>query len=422
MLALDQVAAHVQSLGCGDVAGLLEIAHDQAGKQSKGLLEGDTPRHVRQLLRDRNLLPVSVTEVAKKEARRQRSFSLRRGMSAGELALITRQLASLSQSGLPLEEALLAVSQQNDQPRTKSMLMGVRAKVMEGHTLADGLSEFPQAFPELYRATVSAGEQSGHLDVVLERLAEYTEARQELRQRVTNALVYPIALVVMAVGIISFMLATVVPKIVNVFENTAAELPALTSGLIASSDFLRAYWLLVIIGLGILSYATWWILQKDVPRRRYHAALLRMPIVGRLTRGINTARFTRTLSILAGSGVPILESLNISAEVIENLPMRDAVMDATLRVREGGSISKSLAASKLFPPMMIHLVSSGEAGGRLEEMLSRAAAGQEREVDGLIAALLGILQPLLIVIMGAIVLTIVLAILLPIFEINNLIR
>lgn len=398
------------------------VAMNKSGKQAKGLLEGDTPKHVRQLLRDRDLLPISVTEVAQKEARRQRSFSLRRGMSSAELALITRQLASLSQSGLPLEEALLAVSQQNDQPRTKSMLLGVRAKVMEGHTLADGFSEFPQAFPELYRATVAAGEQSGHLDVVLERLADYTEARQELRQRVTNALVYPIVLVVMAVAIISFMLATVVPKIVSVFENTSAELPALTSGLIASSDFLRSYWVLVIIGVGILTYATWWVLQKDAPRRRYHATLLGMPVVGRLTRGINTARFTRTLSILAGSGVPILEALNISAEVIENLPMRDAVMEATLRVREGASISKSLAASKLFPPMMIHLISSGEAGGRLEEMLSRAAAGQEREVDGLIAALLGILQPLLIIIMGAIVLTIVLAILLPIFEINNLIR
>jgi len=398
------------------------VAMDQAGKQSKGLLEGDTPRHVRQLLRDRDLFPVSVTEVAQREARRQRSFSLRRGMSSAELALITRQLASLSQSGLPLEEALLAVSQQNDQPRTKSILLGVRAKVMEGHPLADGFSEFPQAFPELYRATVAAGEQSGHLDVVLERLADYTEARQELRQRITNALVYPIALVVMAVGIISFMLATVVPKIVSVFENTAAELPPLTSGLIATSDFLRDHWGLLLVGLGLVLYGAWWVLQQEAPRRRYHAVLLRMPIIGRLTRGVNTARFTRTLSILAGSGVPILEALKISAEVIENLPMRDAVTEATLRVREGASISKSLAASKLFPPMMIHLISSGEAGGRLEEMLSRAAAGQEREVDGLIAALLGILQPLLIVIMGAIVLTIVLAILLPIFEINNLIR
>jgi general secretion pathway protein F len=178
----------------------------------------------------------------------------------------------------------------------------------------------------------------------------------------------------------------------------------------------------VIIGCALLAWLTWWILQKEVPRRRYHSILLSTPIIGRLTRGVNTARFTRTLSILAGSGVPILQALKISAEVIENVPMRDAVTDATLRVREGASISKSLAASKLFPPMMIHLVSSGEAGGRLEEMLSRSAAGQEREVDGLIAALLGILQPLLIVIMGAIVLIIVLAILLPIFEINNLIQ
>ena len=398
------------------------VAMDQSGKRSKGLLEGDTPKHVRQILRDRKLYPVSVTEVAQKEARRQRSFSLRRGLSSAELALITRQLASLSQSGLPLEEALLAVAQQNDQTRSKSILLGVRAKVIEGHALADGLREFPQAFPELYCATVAAGEQSGHLDVVLERLADYTEARQELRQRVTNALVYPIALVVMAVGIISFMLATVVPKIVSVFENTSAELPALTSGLIATSDFLRAYWPFLIVAMVALGWLAWWVLQRDGPRRRFHRALLRMPIINRLTRGVNTARFTRTLSILAGSGVPILESLKISAEVVENLPMRDAITEASIRVREGASISKSLAASKLFPPMMIHLISSGEAGGRLEEMLARAASGQEREVDGLIATLLGILQPLLIVIMGAIVLTIVLAILLPIFEINNLIR
>jgi general secretion pathway protein F len=398
------------------------VAMDQAGKQSKGLLEGDTPKHIRQLLRDRQLLPVSVTEVANKEANRQRSFSFRKGISSAELALVTRQLASLAQAGMPLEETLLAVSQQNDNPRTKSILLGVRGKVMEGHTLADGLGEFPQAFPELYRATVAAGEQSGHLDIVLERLADYTESRQELRQNITNAMVYPIALVVMALGIIGFMLATVVPKIVGVFESTKAELPGLTSGLIAISDFLRDHWLLLGIGIAAAFYGIWWVLQREGPRRSYHSFLLSMPITGRLTRGINTARFTRTLSILAGSGVAILEALKIASEVIENLPMRDAVTEATIRVREGGSISKSLAASKLFPPMMIHLISSGEAGGKLEEMLDRAAAGQEREVNGLIAALLGILQPLIIVLMGGIVLLIVLAILLPIFEINNLIR
>ncbi len=398
------------------------VALDKAGKESKGLLEGDTPKHVRQILRERNLLPVQVTEVAQKEAKRQSTFSLRRGISTGELALVTRQLASLAQSGLPLEEALLAVSQQNDQPRTKSILLGVRSKVMEGHTMADGLSEFPQAFPELYRATIAAGEQSGHLDVVLDRLADYTEARQELRQRITNAMIYPITLVVMAIAIISFMLATVVPKIVGVFENTAAELPGLTRGMIATSDFLRDNWLWLIIGMSAFVYGVWRLLQKDGPRRRYHRFMLGMPVFGRLTRGVNTARFTRTFSILTGSGVPVLEAMKISAEVIENLPMRDAVNEAAIRVREGGSISKSLEMSKLFPPMMIHLVASGEAGGRLEEMLTRAATGQEREVNGLIAALLGILEPLLIIFMGGVVLTIVLAILLPIFEINNLIQ
>jgi general secretion pathway protein F len=398
------------------------LALDSAGKEAKGLIEGDTPKHVRQILRERRLIPVKVTEVAQREARRQRSFSLRRGISPSELALVTRQLASLSQSGLPLEESLLAVSQQNEQPRTKSILLGVRSKVMEGHTLADGLAEFPQAFPELYRATIAAGEQSGHLDVVLERLADYTESRHELRQRITNAMIYPIALVVMAIAIISFMLATVVPKIADVFTNTSAELPALTRGMIASSDFLRDHWLLVLMGLAALGYSIWWLLQRPGPKRRYHQFLLRVPIVSRLTRGINTARFTRTFSILAGSGVPILEAMKISAAVIENLPMRDAVNDAAVRVREGASISKSLHSSRLFPPMMIHLVSSGEAGGKLGEMLTRVADGQEREVDGLIAALLGILQPLLIVIMGGVVLTIVLAILLPIFEINNLIQ
>lgn len=397
------------------------VALDQSGKESRGLIEGDTPKHVRQILRDRSLLPVAVTEVAQKEARRQSTFSLRSGISAAELAIITRQLASLAQSGLPLEEALLAVGQQNDHARTKSIVLGVRSKVMEGHTLADGLREFPQAFPELYRSTVAAGEQSGHLDVVLDRLADYTEARQELRQRINNAMVYPIALVVMSIAIISFMLASVVPRIVGIFENTKGQLPALTRGLIATSDFLRDHWVLILLFLGATIYGVWRLLREEGPRRKYHRMLLRMPIAGRLARGVNTARFTRTLSILAGSGVPILEALKISASVIENLPMRDAVTEAALRVREGGSISQSLATSRLFPPMMIHLIASGETGGKLEEMLSRTADYQEREVDGLIATLLGILQPLLIVIMGAVVMTIVLAILLPIFEINNLI-
>ena len=398
------------------------VAVDKAGKKSKGLLEGDTAKQVRQMLRERQLLPIQVAEVTEKESRRQTSFSLRRGVSARDLALLTRQLSTLSQSGMPLEEALLAVSQQNEQPRLKSILLGVRSRVMEGHTLADGLSDFPQAFPELYRATVAAGEQSGHLDAVLERLADYTESRQALRQRVSNALIYPIVLVVMALGIISFMLAFVVPKVVSVFENTGQALPGLTRGLIAVSDFLRDHWIALGVILALFIVGVWKLLQLPGPRRRYHRLLLRLPLVARLTQGLNTARFTRTFSILAGSGVPILEALRISSQVLNNIPMREAVDEASLRVREGGSISRALSVSKLFPPMTIHLISSGEASGQLEDMLSRAASNQEREIDGLIATMLGILEPMLIVFMGGVVLTIVLAVLLPIFEINNLIQ
>ncbi|MBT8078669.1 MAG: type II secretion system inner membrane protein GspF [Gammaproteobacteria bacterium] len=398
------------------------VAVDKSGKETRGLLEGDTAKHVRQTLRERSLLPVKVTEVARKEARRQTTFSVRKGLSASELAVITRQLATLSQSGLPLEEALLAVSQQNDQPRTKSILLGVRSKVMEGHTLADGLADFPQAFPDLYRATVAAGEQSGHLDVVLERLAEFTESRQVLQQQVRNALIYPIALVVTAVGIISFMLAYVVPKVVYIFENYGQELPLLTRIMITSSDIIRDYWIVIIAVIGIVIVAIRKLLKQEGPRRKYHRMLLRLPVIRKLTQGINTARFTQTLSILSGSGVPILEALRIGSQVIVNIPMREAVEEASLRVREGAMISKSLAASKLFPPLTMHLISSGEASGKLEEMLARAASNQEREVDGLIATLLGILQPLLVIVMAAIVLLIVLAILLPIFEINTLIQ
>lgn len=397
------------------------VALDAAGKQSKGLLEGDTPKHVRQILRERQLLPVKVSEVSRKDTKQQSSFSTRRGLSATELALLTRQLATLTGSGLPLEEALLAVSQQSENPRAQSILMGVRSKVMEGHALADGLGDFPQAFPELYRATVSAGEQSGHLDEVLDRLAEFTESRQQLQQQVRNALIYPIALVVTAIGIISFMLAYVVPTVAGIFDNYDRQLPILTRIMIAASDFIRDYWMIIIVAGFATVIGLKRLLKNEGPRRRWHYILLKIPLISRLTRGINTARFTQTLSILAGSSVPILEALRIAATVVVNIPMREAVEEAASRIREGASISKSLAASKLFPPMTTHLIASGESSGRLEDMLSRAAQNQEREVDGLISTMLGIMQPLIVIIMAAIVLMIVLAILLPIFELNNLI-
>jgi general secretion pathway protein F len=400
-------------------------ALDSAGRQHKGVLEGDTARQVRSLLREKSLLPVTVAEVAAQESRAQRasgSFSLLKRVSTGDLSLLTRQLATLVRAGLPLEESLLAVSQQTERPRVQGILLGVRARVMEGHTLAAGLADFPRVFPEIYRATVAAGEQSGHLDAVLERLAEYTESREVLRQKVLGAMLYPIVLTVMSFAIVSLLLAYVVPKVVAVFENSKSKLPLMTRVLVTLSDLIRHYgiWLLLAVVVCIVLFVRW---QRDpAHRRQVHRWLLRVPLIGRLLRGFNTARFTRTLSILTASAVPVLDALRIAGEVVTNLPMRDAVTEATARVREGAPIGRSLAASRLFPPMTIHLISSGEGSGQLENMLERAALNQERELEGLVTALTGLLGPLLIVFMGLFVMGIVFAMLLPIFEMNSLIR
>jgi len=396
-------------------------AVDPRGKERTGVIEGDTPRRVRQLLREQDLLPLSVTEIAEKESTRQQSFTIRRTLSSNDLALITRQIATLVHSGMPVEEALVAVGEQSETPRVKSIVMGVRAKVMEGHTLADGLGEFPKAFPELYRATVSAGEQSGHLDRVLERLADYTESRQELQQTVLKAMIYPIVLSILAMLIVSGLLVYVVPKVTAVFANQGQELPGLTVAVIAASDFVSAYGLYCVGLIAIIAWGASRLLKKPGPRREFHAFLLRIPLIGRLIRGFNTARFTSTFSILTGSGVPVLESLNISGQVVTNLPMRDAVAEAAGRIREGAPIGKSLETGGYFPPMCIHLISSGEASGELENMLGRAASNQERELNGLIAILLGLLEPAMIIGMGIVVLIIVLAILMPIFELNQLV-
>jgi len=398
------------------------VAVDPGGKEHRGVLEGDTPRHVRQLLRERQLLPVEVAEIEERERKTKRQFAFFKGISGLDLALLTRQLATLAKAGLPLDEALLAVSEHTEKPRLKSIILGVRAKVLEGHSLASGLDEFPHAFPTVYRATVMAGEQAGQLDNVLDRLADYTESRHGLRQKVTQAMVYPVLLTSIALVIIVVMLIVVVPKVVGVFETTGQQLPLMTRVLIALSDFVQHWWYLIIaVIVGTIFIVVRALKHEDV-RRRVHGWILRAPIFGRVTRGLNTARFTRTLSILTASGVPALEALRISATVVANLPMRAAVEDAAVRVREGGAIGRSLGQSKLFPPMSVHLISSGEASGELDSMLERAANHQESEIDSLLSTMLAVLEPLLIVVMGGMVLLIVMAILLPISQINQLVR
>lgn len=396
-------------------------AVDSSGKPVQGVLEGDNARQVRQLLRERHLLPLEVTEVAEKEKKR-RKLGFRKGISATDLALFTRQLATLVRAGLPLEEALRAVSQQTEKSRVSSILMGVRSRLMEGHPLAVGMADFPMAFPEMYRATVAAGEQSGHLDMVLERLADYTESRQILRQKLSSAAIYPIVLSVMAILIVTGMLVFVVPKIVGIFEDSNQKLPFLTTALITVSHMIRDYGLLGLVAIagGVFAFKRW--LRKKSAQRRVHGFLLRLPLVARLVRGFNNARFTRTLSILSGSGVPVLESMRIAGSVIANLPMWEAVEEATMRVREGATISHSLAARGLFPPMTVHLIASGEASGKLDEMLERAAENQERELDGLIGAMLSILEPALIIVMAIFVFIIVIAILLPIFQLQQIVQ
>ena len=396
---------------------------DASGREKKGVMEGDAPRQVRQQLREKGLVPLEVQEVAQRETRSRKQFSLfRRGISATDLALITRQLATLVRAALPLEECLRAVSQQTDRPRLKSMLLAVRSRVMEGHTLAAGLSDFKHVFPELYRTTVEAGEASGHLDRVLERLADYTENRQQMRQKIQLAVFYPAMLTIVAILVVGGLMTYVVPQVVQVFDNIGQNLPPLTTGMIAVSDFMRNYGLLMLLSLVAAGIVFSVLLRNEDNRRRFHRLQLSLPLIGRLVRGMNTGRFARTFSILTASGVAVLEALRISAQVVSNLPMRDAVDEAAARVREGASIAAALENSGYFPPMTVHLIASGESSGKLEEMLERAAINQEREIETMIAALLGLFEPMLILVMGGVVLVIVLAILLPIFDLNQLVQ
>jgi general secretion pathway protein F len=397
-------------------------ALDTAGREHRGVLDGDSARQVRQLLRDQALLPVVVSEVTDAEPKRVFRISFGSGISTTDLALLTRQLSTLVRSGIPLEEALLAVSQQSEKARVQSVVAGVRARVLEGRTLAEGLGAFPKVFPEIYRATVSAGEQSGHLDAVLERMADYTENRQVLQQKIRNAMIYPVLLTVICLSIVGVLLGYVVPEVVRVFEAGERELPILTRLLIGASDFLRAWWwlLLLAVAAAVWAFRRW--LREPASRRRFDLMKLRLPIIGRITRGNNAARFARTFSILTASAVPVLEALRISGEVVTNSPMRQAVQDAAVRVREGAPIARSLAASKLFPPMLVHLIASGETSGQLESMLERAADNQERELDGVVNTAVGVLGPVMILVMGGFVFMIVIALLLPIFQLNQLVQ
>lgn len=396
-------------------------ALDSRGRERKGVLEGDAPRAIRAQLREKGLTPLDVREVADSAGKRS-LFNFERGLSVTDLSLFTRQLATLAHAGLPMEEALKAVAEQTESARAQKIIVGVRSHVVEGHTLADALAHFPGSFDDLYRATAAAGEQSGRIDEVLAGLADYVEDQQNMRQKVMGALIYPAFLSLVAVSIVIILLATVVPNLVGVFASINAQLPALTRGLIALSDFIRSWgWLLGIALTGAV-IASIYALRRIEIRRRVQHRLLSIPVIGRFIRGVNTARFTRTLSILTSSGVPALDAMTIGADVVSNLPMREGIQRAARKVREGAAIHRALGAEHLFPPITLHMIANGELAGELETMLQRAAEHQEREVETLRQAVMGILGPAVILIMGGLVLLIVLAILLPVFDLNQLVK
>jgi len=400
------------------------IALDSKGREKKGVIEGDGARQVRQMLRDKGMMPLEIETAAKKDKSQKGTPTKisQRGISANDLALFTRQLATLVRAALPLDESLSAVGQQTEKPRIQAMIFALRAKVLEGHTLASGLSDFPKIFPNLFIATVAAGEQSGHLDTVLDRLADYAESRQEMNQKVAQATIYPAVLTTVSLLVVIGLLTWVVPQIVEVFDQTGQKLPFLTIMMIAISEFLQDYFILLIMGIAGIVFGIKKLLSIPLYKAKYHRWVLRLPIIGKLIRGLNTARFSRTFSILTSSGVPVLDALRLSAPVIVNIPMRQAVENASNSVREGSSIHAALERSKLFPPMTLHLIASGEASGKLEDMLDRAAVQQERELGALIGTFMGLFEPLLIVVMGAVVLMIVMAILMPIINMNDMMQ
>jgi len=393
-----------------------------AGRTERGIVDADSPRQARSLLRDRGLVPINVAPVEDRSAGAGGSVVFGGRLRDADLALATRQLASLLSAKLPLERALSAIVEQAERPVVRDRFAAVRSDVVGGQTLAASMAKHPRDFPDVYRALVAAGEQSGDLGLVMSRLADYVESRTALASRVKLAFTYPAIVTVVALAVIIALLTYVVPQVVGVFSQTKQKLPLLTVILIELSAFIRSWgWLVAVLIAAAIAGARW-LLRSPTLRLSWHARLLDAPLFGKLIRGVNTARFASTLAILTASGVPLIRALDAGAQTLTNDALRANVVDAVSRVREGSTLSRALAAGRQFPPVMIHMIASGEATGELPEMLERTAKTLSGEVERRTLTLTSLLEPILILVMGAIVLMIVLAVLLPIIEINQLVK
>ena len=396
------------------------VALDERGRRRRGVREGDSRRQVRQALREEGLTPLSVDQTVERSGGTLR-WSFGRGMSLLELALFTRQMATLVGAGLPIEEALQAVAQQTEKRRAGAMIMAVRGRVREGYALAQALGEFPSTFPDMYRSTVAAGEQSGFLDVVLENLADYIEARFESRRNVEMALFYPALLLAFALLIVGALLIYVVPDIVRVFDDTGEQLPFLTQVMIAISEFLQAWLWLVAVGAAVFVIGLRRVLAQPRIRSAWDRRKLGLPVAGRIVRGGNASRYASTLSILTSSGVPLVDAMRIAGEVVTNQWLKGRLDHATTRVSEGASLKVALESAGHFPPMFLHMIGSGEASGELDTMLRKVAQYQQQELERLVTTLVRLFEPMMMLFMGVLVIVVVLAILLPILSMNQLV-
>jgi len=388
----------------------------KSGSTTKGVIEADSERHARQLLREQGMVPTQVNTLKKVNLSKHKNK-----LSTQELSLFTRQLATLLAAGIPVEESLGGVGEQTEKDKTRQLIIGVRSKVLEGYALAQAMAEYPHAFPELYRATVGAGEQTGRLDIVLEKLADYTENQQQTRQKIQQALIYPSLMVIVSASIISFLLAFVVPKIIEVFTTSGQSLPSMTQVLINISEFTKSYGLYVLAGLIVLLLAFKKSLSNPHVLMGWHRIILKLPVVSYLSRSINVARYIHTFSILFAAGVSVLETMRVSASLVSNLVMRNAFDTAATRVKEGTAIGQALKETTFLGPMAVHLIASGEKSGQLAAMMERAAMHLDNEVKRMIDTALTLLEPMVILFMGAVVLFIVLATLLPIFSMEQLV-
>lgn len=397
-------------------------ASDASGRIERGLLDADSERGARQALRARGLVALKVKATGQSRGSAQRGSSFGPRISDADLGWLTRQLSSLLAARLPLEAALTATLEQAERRHVAHTLAAVRADVRAGHRLGEALAAHPRDFPDIYRALVDAGEQSGDLAQVMDKLADYIESRGALRSKILTAFIYPIIVTLVSIGIVIFLLSYVVPQVVGAFTQAKQKLPALTEMMLSASGFVREWGGLTALTLAALFVLWRFSLRRPAAKLAWHTRVLKLPVFGRYAMGVDIARFSATLAILTSSNVPLLTALEAAKRTLRNERLRSAVNDATVRVREGAQLSAALQVQKIFPPLLIHLVGSGERTGELPAMLDRAAKTLSSELERRAMTLTALLEPLMILIMGGIVLVIVLAVMMPIIEINQLVQ